>query len=103
MHKGLLFKLKRLGIEGSLLLLLKDYLHNSQQRVVLNGQSPDWAVIKADVTQGYILEPLLSLIYINDLPDGLECNAKRFADDTSIFSVVEDTIESCSNLIVNSK
>ena len=35
-HKGLLFKLKRFGIEGPLLLLLKVYLNNRHQRL-LNG------------------------------------------------------------------
>ena len=39
-----------------------------------------------------------SLFYINDLPDGLKSNAKLFADDTSIFSVVNDINESCCDL-----
>ena len=30
------------------------------------------------------------MIYINVLPDGLSSNAKLFADDTSLFSVVHD-------------
>ena len=30
------------------------------------------------------------LIYINDLPDGSSSNAKLFADNTSLFSVVHD-------------
>ena len=36
-HDGLTFKLKSYGVEGELLLLLKNYLHNWEQRVVLNG------------------------------------------------------------------
>ena len=35
-----------------------------------------------------ILLLLLFLIYINDLADDLMSNAKLFADDTSLFSVV---------------
>ena len=35
---GLLFKSKPYGVEGSLLLLLKQYLKNRKQRVALNGQ-----------------------------------------------------------------
>ena len=97
-HEGLLFKLKRFGINGPLFLLLQDYLKNRHQRVVLNGQSSEWAEIKAGVPQGSVLGPLLFLVYINDLPDGLESNAKLFADDTSIFSVVKDPNESCNKL-----
>ena len=39
------------------------------------------------------------LIYINDLLDGLKSKCKLFADDTSLFSVVNDINTSASNLI----
>ena len=38
-HEGLLFKLKCIGINGPLYLLLKNYLSNRKQRVVLNGKT----------------------------------------------------------------
>ena len=40
---------------------------------------------------------LLFLIYINDLPDGLNSIAKLLADDTSLFSIVQDPNESAYN------
>ena len=39
------------------------------------------------------------LIYINDLTEGLSSNAKLFADDTSLFSVIHDIQTSANNLI----
>ena len=65
---------------------MKHFLTNIKQRFALNGQSSSWTNIKAGVSQGSILGPLLSLIYINDLADGLSSNSKLFADDTSFFS-----------------
>ena len=39
------------------------------------------------------------LIYINDLTEGLSSNAKLFADDTSLFSVIRDIQTSANNVI----
>ena len=40
--------------------------------------------------QGSVLGPLFFLIYINDLVDNISSEAKLFADDTSLFTVVYD-------------
>ena len=68
------------------------------QRVLLNGQTSIWSKIKAGFPQGSVLGPLLFLVYINDLPEGLTSNVKLFADDTSIFSVVRDSSSSSLSL-----
>ena len=87
-HEGLLFKLKCYGVNWELYNILKNYLHNRKQRVILNGVYSSWKDIKAGVPQGSVLGPLLFLIYINDLPNNLISSTKRFADDTSIFSIL---------------
>ena len=96
--EGLIFKLKQNGIEGKLLNLLSNYLNNRKQRVVLNGSESSWGVINAGVPQGSVLGPLLFLIYINDLEDGIKSHVKFFADDTSLFSIVKDPVVSALNL-----
>ena len=74
-----------MGITGLPLKLSKSFLNNRLQRVVLNGQVSAWTPVLTGVPQGSILGSLLSLIYINDL-----AKSKLFADDTSIFFVVND-------------
>ena len=68
---------------------------------MLNGQHSSWGDVKADVCQGSILGPLFFLIFIIDLPNGLNSNVKLFADDTSLFSVVDNITDSAnlSNLL----
>ena len=53
---------------------------------------------KAGVPQGSILGPLFFLIFINDLSNNLVSNPKLFADDTSLFPVVQDITLSAKNL-----
>ena len=97
-HKGLIFKLKQNGISGNLLSTLTDFLTLRKQRVVLNGQLSSWSNIESGVPQAPILGPLLFLIYINDLSEGLTTNAKLFADDVSFFSIVDNINLSATNL-----
>ena len=88
-HKGIIFNLKENGISGKLLSVLSDFLKYRKQRVTLNGHVSSWTGVNAEVPQGSILGPLLSLVYNNDLADGLSSNAKLFAD-ASLFSVIHD-------------
>ena len=97
-QEGLLGKLKSMGVSGELYNLLENYLSDRFQRVLLNRQTSSWRPVLAGVPQGSILGPLLFLIYINDLPNKLKSNAKLFADDTSLFTIVKDKSESANIL-----
>ena len=61
-----------------------------KQRVVLNGKCSEWVPICASVLQGSLLGPLLFHDYFNDLIVNLKCDVKMFADNTSLFEVVDD-------------
>ena len=97
-HEGLLLKLNQNGISENLLNLLCDFLSCRKQRVVLNGQHSSWDNVTARVPQGSILGPSLFLIYINGLPNNLSSNCKLFADDTSLFSAVNNIHTSATTL-----
>ena len=86
-HKGLIFKLNSNSISGPLLVLINSYLSNRKQHLVLNDKSSNWS---SGVPQGSVLGPLFFLVYINDLVENVSSDAKLFADDTSLFTVVYD-------------
>ena len=97
-HEGLIFKLEQNGISGPLLNFFSNYLCNRKQRVVLNGSVSSFFEIESGVPQGSVLGPLLFLIYINDLEDNIISNVKFFADDTMLFSIVNDPVISAAEL-----
>ena len=97
-HEGLFLKLKSVGISDELLELIKVFLTDKFQRVVLDGQASEWLPVKAVVPQRSILGPLFFLIYINDLSVDITFIVKLFADDTSLFSIVDDPYTSANEL-----
>ena len=58
----------------------------------------EWRKINSGVSQVSVLGPLLFLIYINDLPDGITSICQIFADDNSLFSKVQDINKSANEL-----
>jgi hypothetical protein len=61
--------------------------------VVINGSNSDWLSINAGIPQGSILGPLLFIIFINGIVQDIDAQIKLFADDTSLYLVVDDHIE----------
>ena len=90
--------MKKNANSGEPLQILSDFLSNRNQQVVINGRNLSWTNVHAVVPEGSILGPLLLLICINDLSDNFASNAKLFADDTSLFSVVHDVNTSAEEL-----
>ena len=89
-HSGLLHKARCMGIEGRIFDWLCDYLKDRKIRVVLNGQKSEWRNTTAGVPQGSILGPLLFLIFVNDITEGIESDIHLFADDTSLMEIIEN-------------
>ena len=99
-HKGLLFKLAAIGCSKSLLRWVTSYLSGRRQRVVINGEISDWALIFAGVPKGSILKPLLCLIFINEIVNNIQSNICLFADDTSLYIIVKSLTQQHSLLIL---
>ena len=97
-HRGLLLKLENAGIRGNLLLWFTNYLHQRRQCVVLPGTSSTTLPISAGVPQGSILGPLLFLVFINDIVREIQSNINLFADDTSLFLVVDNPADDAKQL-----
>ena len=54
-HDGIISKLTHNGMSGNLLKLLREFLNERKQRVILNGQFSTWKNVSAGVPQGFIL------------------------------------------------
>ena len=96
-HNILLTKLKRFGIDKSLLLLFHSYLSDRTQYVAYNGvKSAEYRSTSA-VPQGSILGPMLFNIYVNDVVDVLDTPCLLYADDLKIYSDLRNN-DNCLHL-----
>ena len=81
-HKILLFKLDQYGIRGVANGVIRSYLTNHKQFVSGNGYSSSLLDINIGVPQGSVLDPILFLIYINDLSNCSNFKTTLHADDS---------------------
>ena len=85
-HKILISELKNYGVTGNNLKWFKSCLNNRKQFIAYNNKYTSFETITYRVSQGVILEPLLFLIYVNDLNQELnKLDPIMFADDTNLF------------------
>ena len=87
-HKALIHKLGQLGIGGPFLNILKEFLTNRKQRVVVNGHHGDWRSVVSGVPQGSVLGPLLFILFTQDMWMGLENELIAYADDATLLAVI---------------
>ena len=87
-HKRPLMKLYAYGFRGRLCRWIREFIKDRHQRVVVCGSASDWQSVTSEIPQGSVLGPILFLIFINDLPDAIDCCIKLFADDAKIYAQV---------------
>ena len=96
-HMRLCYKLRHLGINGSLLEWIKCFLTDRTQRVIVNGERSSLSEVSSGVPQGSVLGPLLFLCYINDITSGVSSSIKLYADDVLIYRII-NTEDDCEIL-----
>ena len=90
-HDILLHKLKyKYEIDGRLLKFLKNYLSGREQGVVIGNTQSSKKAVLSGVPQGSILGPILFVLFINDISDGLTpgTDLALYADDTKIWRTI---------------
>jgi hypothetical protein len=58
--------------------------------VVINGSNFNWLPVRAGVPQSSIPDTLLFFIFINDIINEINAEIKLFADDTSLYLIVDN-------------
>ena len=85
-----IYRLQIHGVQGKTLRWIESFLIGRSQTVVLNGNSSDEMQVSSGVPKGSVLDPILLLFYINDLPDSLQSQFRLFADDTAGYLAVKE-------------
>ena len=85
-HQRLILKLKSHGMGNRIINWIEQWLTDRRQMVVIDGEVSSWKSVLSGLPQGSVLGPILFLVYINDLEEGVTGKILKFADDTIFFT-----------------
>ena len=84
-HDKLLHKSRYYGIGGKTNTRISAFLCSHSQQVVVNRQTSQSAGVLSGVPQGSVLGPMLFLMYINDIAEGVTSQMRMLADDSIVY------------------
>ena len=87
-HQGILYRLCSMGVEGSVLSILTQFLPNRSQHVMVYGCLSKLIDVVSGVPQGSVLAPVLFLLYTSELFCILKNKLTGYADDSTLMAVV---------------
>jgi hypothetical protein len=90
-HNRLLAKLDYYGVRNSTLGWIASFLQGRTQEVVLEGAHSRTLPVDSGVPQGTVMGPLLFLVYINDITEGITSSIRLFADDCVVYRTINST------------
>ena len=88
-HGILLYKLKQIGISGNLGRWIMCFLTDRKQYVMVKGRKSQIFTLISGVPQGSVLGPLLFLIFIGDLSEGVTADTLIYVDDSKVKDIVK--------------
>ena len=92
-HDILLKKMEFIGFSEETTKWFKSYLWNRKFKVHIKNIFLEPGNHLCRVSQGSILGPLLFLLYINDMPEAVDCELLQYADDTCLIFQHKDITE----------